>query len=121
MGNDEFWKFNRDLERLSQLRHDVGTVLGRLVTECALNAKRDPSCAAYYEGEARYWDGQRIEAIKLSDQMLTLATRGQLPITHQTPGGRIVQIGNVAGDVVISTVEDSDNVIVGKGIEQKPQ
>lgn len=117
MGNDEFWRFNRDLERLSQLRHDVATVLGRLVTECALLAKQDPSCARYYEGEAHYWDQQRAEAMKLADQMLTLATRDQLPMTHQTPGGRIVQIGNVAGDVIVSTVENSSQVAVGKDIE----
>ncbi len=121
MSRDDFFRVSHDVERLAQLRHDVADVLGRLVTECAVQAKRDPPCANYYEGEARYWDGQRTEAIKTADQMLNAATHGQLPITHQTPGGRIVQIGNVAGDVVISTVEDSDNVIVGKGIEQRPQ
>lgn len=121
MSRDDFFRFSHDVERLVQLRHDVADVFGRLVTECAVQAKHDPPCANYYEGEARYWDSQRQEALKLLDQMLTQATHGHLPMTHQTPGGRIVQIGNVAGDVVISTVEDSDNVIVGKGIEQRPQ
>ncbi len=117
MKHDDFWRFNHHVERLSQLRHDVGDSLGRLVTECTLQAKRDPQCAAYYEGEARYWDQKRQEALGLIDQELTQASHGQLPLTHATPGGRVVQIGNVEGEVVISTVEDSDNVIVGKGIE----
>ncbi len=119
MSYEEFWKFNRELERVTQLRHDVADVLGRMVTELALLGKNDPSCRGYYETETRYWDSQRAEALKLMDQIVSMATRGQLPVTHTMDGGRVVQIGNlnVSGDVVISTIEGSDN-IVGKGVDQ---
>jgi hypothetical protein len=122
MSNEEFWRFNRELERVSQLRHDVADVLGRMVTELAMLGKNDPSCRGYYEAETRYWDAQRGEALKLMDQIVSMATRGQLPMTHALEGGRIVQIGNlnVTGDVVISTIEGSDN-IVGKGVDQDVQ
>ena len=122
MSYEEFWRFNREIERVTQLRHDVEQVLGRVVTELALLGKNDPHCRGYYEAEAHHWDSQRGEALKLMDQIVSMATRGHLPMTHTTEGGRVVQIGNlnVSGDVVISTIEGSDN-IVGKGVDQDVQ
>jgi hypothetical protein len=118
----DFWRLAHDIERLAQLKLDLHDSLGRLLTQCYEVAKADPVCGDYWQGEARYWEQQYHEAIKLVDQMLTMAAINKLPTTHQVNADRTVTIGNITagGDVIIATTLDSTGVAVGKDVTQDP-
>lgn len=106
-----------DLEALTQLRHDVHDVLGRLLTKAHEFARQDPSCADYWTGEANYWEAQHREAIALVDSMINASAMRRTPVREKV-GRQTIEISNVGGDVVITTIQDSTNVAVGKNIKQ---
>lgn len=109
---------SRDLESAAQLKLDLHNSLGRLLSRCYELAKLDPSCSGYWEGEARYWEQQYHEAMKLIDSMINLAAAGRTP-ARATAAGREIEISNVAGDVIITNITDSRNIVVGKDIDQQ--
>lgn len=121
MTQRDFWRLSYDLEKLAQLKLDLHSDLGRLLTYCYELARADPTCADYWTGEGRYWERQYHEAIKLVDGMLNIAAMGKLPVTQQVNEHRTVQIGNISagGDVIISTVDHSTDVATGKDIAQE--
>jgi hypothetical protein len=116
----DFWRLAHSVERLAQLKLDLHDALGRLLTQCYEMARSDDStCSDYWNSEGRYWEQQYHEAIKMVDQMLTLAAMNKLPATHQINDQRTVVIGNInaGGDVIIATVQDATGVTVGKEIK----
>lgn len=117
VGNRKFWRVATDLESLTQLRHDVHDTLGRLLTKCHEFARLDPSCAGYWTGEATYWEGQYREALALIDSMINASAMRRTPVREQV-GHQTIEISNIGGDVVITTVDGSTNVAAGKGITQ---
>lgn len=55
------------------------------MTQCYEFASNDPTCSDYWIGEARYWEGQYAEAMKLTDQMINLAGHDHLPVRNAIP------------------------------------
>lgn len=118
IGSRPFWNVAAELESLSQLKADIHSALGRLLTKCHEHAKQDPPCAAYWAGEAQYWEAQYREAEALVDSMISaVAQRAHMPMRERV-GGRTIEINHVDGDVIIANVDGSSNVAVGKDIGQ---
>lgn len=92
------------LDAAQQLRVRVADDLDQLLTIAYEMARHDPSCKDYWNGEARYWEQQRAEALKLVDTVIDLLLVHPEP-TQQT--------------TVIANVTDSANVVIGKDISQE--
>ncbi len=84
-----WWRLSNSMEGLAQLREDLHSALGRLITQCYEFARSDPSCSDYWIGEARYWQQQYDESMKLTSTMINVASQSHQPIRHPVPAPQL--------------------------------
>ena len=115
-----FWRMAHGAEALAQLKTDLHLCIGRLMTQCYQAARTNPEQAEYWTARAQQYEVAHKAALMDVDQMLILITQGHTPTAYQVNDQRVVHIGNIqaGGDVVISTVHDSQHVATGKDLTQ---